>query len=54
MKQNIEDMTVKGNIYEGDKRGYPAMDIEEQEEVVTENKPTYGPYADQIKKLKIS
>ena len=54
MKQNIEDMTVKGNIYEGDKRGYPVMDIEEQEEVVTANKPTYGPYADQIKKLKIS
>jgi len=31
------------------------FELEEQEEVVTENKPIYGPiYADQIKKLKIS
>jgi len=28
--------------------------LDEKEEVVTENKPIYGPYADQIKNLKIS
>ena len=53
MKENIESFTLQGKV-DGDKRGYPVMDIEEQEEVVTANKPTYGPYADQIKKLKIS
>jgi len=31
------------------------FELDEKEEVVTENKPIYGPiYADQIKKLKIS
>ena len=30
------------------------FELEEKEEVVAENKPIYGPYADQIKKLKIS
>ena len=53
MKKNIESFTLKGKM-DGDTRGYENMDIEEQEEVVTANKPTYGPYADQIKKLKIS
>ena len=53
MKENIKSFTLKGKM-DGDTRGYENMDIQEQEEVVTENKPTYGPYADQIKKLKIS
>ena len=30
------------------------FELDEKEEVVAENKPIYGPYADQIKKLKIS